>query len=80
MNGLKVETQKVGFNFDVWVTSADSRARGDEGIFCGCKNMPKGCAEDFALAFGLLIATEEGQARMAYYDERITENPIFVCA
>jgi hypothetical protein len=81
MEGLKVETRKTGVdNFEVWVTSADSRAHGDEGIFCVCEGMPEGCAEDYALAFGLLIATKEGQARMAWYDERIAENPIFVCA
>jgi hypothetical protein len=81
MEGLKVETRKTGVDsFDVWVTSNDSRARGDEGIFCVCEEMPEGSAEVFASAFGLWIATEEGQARMAWYDERITENPIFVCA
>jgi len=73
MEGLKVETRKTRktavCDFDVWVTSAKSRARRDEGIFCACKKMPKGCAEVYARAFELLLATKEGQALMAEYDE-----------
>jgi hypothetical protein len=79
MEGLRVETRKVGVgNFDVWVTSAKSRARRDEGIFCACEDMPKACAEVYVRAFELLLATKEGQALMAEYDEALAVETIFI--
>src|SRR5882672_4718346 len=81
---LKIETRKTGVcrcghsDFDVWVTSAKSRARRDEGIFCACKKMPKGCAEVYARAFELLLATKEGRALMAEYDEWLAVETILI--
>ena len=79
MEGLKIETRKVGVDtFDVWVTSAKSRTRRDEGIFCACKKMPEGCAEVYVRAFELLLAKKEGRALMAEYDEALAVETIFI--